>query len=115
VWAGDVVGDLGVRARWSTAVCGEGGADRAVHGAARESGCTGKWLNALTRRAREAETERGRECDWRRHTGPTGQREGERERERARGKEIAVDRWSPPVRRCRCARGPAGLDWAGLG
>jgi hypothetical protein len=38
----------------------------------------GKRLIALTRRAREAETERGRagEGDWRRHTGPTWQREG---------------------------------------
>jgi hypothetical protein len=29
-WAGDVVGVLGVRARWSTAVHEEGGADRAI-------------------------------------------------------------------------------------
>jgi|UPI000842B00C hypothetical protein len=29
-WAGDVGGDLGVHARWSTAVRGEGGADRAA-------------------------------------------------------------------------------------
>jgi hypothetical protein len=33
-WAGDVVEDLGVRARWSMAVRGEGGADRAIHVAA---------------------------------------------------------------------------------
>jgi hypothetical protein len=50
------------------------------HGAVRESGCAGKWLSALMRRAHEAKTERGRagKGDWRRHTGPTGQREGER-------------------------------------
>jgi hypothetical protein len=27
-WVGDMAGVLGVRARWSTAVCGEGGANR---------------------------------------------------------------------------------------
>jgi hypothetical protein len=37
------------------------------------------------------------------------------EGERARGKETTVDRWSPPVRRCGRARGPAGLDCVGLG
>jgi hypothetical protein len=35
-WAGDVSDVLGVRARWSTAVRGEGGADRGSHGVARE-------------------------------------------------------------------------------
>jgi hypothetical protein len=29
-WAGDVAKDLGGHARWSMAVCGEGGADRVV-------------------------------------------------------------------------------------
>jgi hypothetical protein len=29
-WAGDMAGDLGVRARWSTTVHGEGGTDRAA-------------------------------------------------------------------------------------
>jgi hypothetical protein len=78
-------------------------------------GVRGKRLIALTRRACEAETERGRagEGDRRRHTGPTGLREGERERV---GKETATDRWSPSVRQRRRARaGPAGLDWADLG
>jgi hypothetical protein len=37
VWAGDVAGVLGVRARWSTAVCRKGGADSGPHGAARGS------------------------------------------------------------------------------
>jgi hypothetical protein len=75
------------------------------------AGVQGKWLIALMRRAREAETERRRvgEGDWRRHTGPTGQREGERERVCA-GKETAADRWSPPARRRGSARDPARLD-----
>jgi hypothetical protein len=30
VWTGDMAGVLGVRARWSTVIRGEGGADRAV-------------------------------------------------------------------------------------
>jgi hypothetical protein len=40
----------------------------------------GKRLIALTRRAREVETERGHtgEGDWRRYTDPTRQREGEK-------------------------------------
>jgi hypothetical protein len=61
------------------------------------AGVRGKQLIVLTRRAREAETERGRagEGDSRRHTGPTRQREGGREHA---GKETAADRWSPPVR-----------------
>jgi hypothetical protein len=87
-WAGNVVGDLDVRARWSTAVCGEGGADRAAPRRSkgeRACGGGGARLIALTRRAYEAETERRHvgEGNWHRHTGPTGQREGERERERA--------------------------------
>jgi hypothetical protein len=36
-WAGNVAGVLGMRARWSTAVRGEGGSDRGVHGVARGS------------------------------------------------------------------------------
>jgi hypothetical protein len=53
---------------------------------------------------------------WARATGtdtlaPLG-RGRERGRESARGKETAADRWSGLATR---ARGPAGLDWAGLG
>jgi hypothetical protein len=43
-WAGNVAGDPGERARlracWSTAGSGEGGADRGSHGAEREEGGT---------------------------------------------------------------------------
>jgi hypothetical protein len=44
------------------------------------AGVRGKRLIALTRRDREVETERGGagEGDWRRHTYPTRQREGEK-------------------------------------
>jgi hypothetical protein len=48
-----------VRACWSTAGRGEGGADRGSHGAARENGRVAKRFSELTRRAREAERERG--------------------------------------------------------
>jgi hypothetical protein len=48
------------------------------HGAEKEgAGVRGKRLITLTRRAREAETKRGCEGDWRRHTCPTRKREGE--------------------------------------
>jgi hypothetical protein len=49
------------------------------------------------------------EGDWRQHTGPTWQREGERERV---GKETAADTWSPPVRRRGRVRA-ASLGWTG--
>jgi hypothetical protein len=87
------------------------------HSKARESGRAGKWLIALTRWTHEVETERGRtsEGDWRRHTGPLG-RGRESERERAWGGEgTAADRWSLPIKWRGRARGPAGLDWVGLG
>jgi hypothetical protein len=42
---------------------------------------------------------------------PPGRGRG-RERE---GEGTGADMWSRPVRRCGCARGPAGLDWAKLG
>jgi hypothetical protein len=44
---------------WSTAGRGEGGADRGSHCAARGNGRAGKRFGALTRRAREAERDRG--------------------------------------------------------
>jgi hypothetical protein len=86
------------------------------HGAARESGRTWKRLIALTIQAREAEIERGARATGADTLAPTGQREGERERERGGG----------GVRNCRyqveptcqaggLASGPAGLDWVGLG
>jgi hypothetical protein len=59
-------------------------------------------------RGREGE-ERAGEGNWRRQRGPTG-------RGRRRGlRGNAADRWSSPVRRRGRTRGPAGLDWAGLG
>jgi hypothetical protein len=71
----------------------------------------GKRLIALTRRAREAETEMGHtgEGDWHGHTGPTGQREWGKERA---GEQTAADRWSPCVRRRGRAR-TAPLGWTG--
>jgi hypothetical protein len=80
------------------------------HGAVRESGCAGKWLIALMRRAHEAKTERGRagKGGRRRHTGPTGQREGER----AGGKKLSL---TGGVHLLRSAGMRAWLRWAGLG
>jgi hypothetical protein len=58
-WAGDVVGVLGVHARWCTTIHGEGGLIGWPHGAARVNGHMEKRFIALTRQAHEAETERG--------------------------------------------------------
>jgi hypothetical protein len=56
-----VAGDLGVRARWSTTVRGEGETNRVVPRCSEgEQARGGKRFIALTKRAREAETERGR-------------------------------------------------------
>jgi hypothetical protein len=59
-------------------------------------------------------TERGSERAKKpaRQSGPTGQREGERERARTRA---VADWWDPPVRRSGHARGLAGLGWSGVG
>jgi hypothetical protein len=65
----------------------------------------GETVHHADGQAREAETERGTRAS--RRLAPTSRSHwaegGERERERA-GKEIAADKWSPPVRR----RGRAG-------
>jgi hypothetical protein len=69
-----------VRARWSTALRGEGGADRAVPRRSEgKKSARRERLGVLAGWAREAERERGREGegDWRRQTGLTGHREGE--------------------------------------
>jgi hypothetical protein len=78
-----MAGDLGVRARWSMVLRGEGGANRAVP--KRSKGKTGtqrERLGVLADWVREAEREHGRtgEGDWRQQTGLTGQREGEGEK-----------------------------------
>jgi hypothetical protein len=57
------------------------------------------------RAERGSERARGNRC---RQAGPTGQREGERERARTRA---VANRWDPPVRRS----GHAWPSWAGLG
>jgi hypothetical protein len=71
---GNVVGVLAMRARWSTAVRKEGGADRALPQCRERAGVRGKWLIALMQQAHEAEMERVSvgEGDWCRHTGTTG-------------------------------------------
>jgi hypothetical protein len=85
----------------STAVCGEGGADRAVP---RHN--EGEWARVEMAHRTDKTGPRGRdreggagEGDWRQHTDPTGQREGERTGERN-----PADTWSPPVRWRGCAR-----------
>jgi hypothetical protein len=99
-WASDVAGDPGERARvrtcWSTMGRGEGGADRASHGVARESRRAVKRVSELTRQALRGREEEGcaGEGDWCRESGPTGQRE-----RRGHAGGTAADRWSPPVRR----------------
>jgi hypothetical protein len=109
-----VVGDLGVRAHWSTTVRGEGGTNRVVPRCSEgERARGGKRFIALTKRAREAEIERGRACEQATgadNSAPLGRG---RETESARGKETAADRRSPPVRRR--GRTRAGPCWAGLG
>jgi hypothetical protein len=97
VWAGDVVGDLGVHARWSTVVRGEGRTYRAVPQCSEgERVRGGKRFIALTKQSREAETERGGASEQATdvdNLAPLG-----RGRESARGKETTADRWIPPVR-----------------
>jgi hypothetical protein len=109
-WAGDVATVVGVHARWSVAVHGKGGADR---GGPRRRGTSVRarkrfgadWPGPMCReRARRA-----REGKRRRHVGPTGQRERERDTRALAG----ADRHGPPVRgrmweRARGA-GPTGL------
>jgi hypothetical protein len=100
---GKVVGDLGVRACWSTTVHGEGRIDRAAPRHSEENERVEEMVHRAyeTRlRARDGRGAHGRASDQQRQPSPTGQREGE---ESARGKEIAADRWSPPVRRRRRA------------
>jgi hypothetical protein len=46
---------------------------------------------------------------------PLGRGRGEGQSARGGGGETVADRWSPPARRRGRARGPAGLDCAGLG
>jgi hypothetical protein len=80
------------------------------HGAERGSGRVGEMTHRADETGPRGRDRKGHagEGDWRRHTSPTGQREGERERV---GKETAANRWSPPVRR----RGRAQPRWARLG
>jgi hypothetical protein len=111
-WAGDVAGDLGVRARvracWSTAGCGEGGADRGVPWRSereRVRGETVRRADEAGSRGREGEEHTG-EGNRRRQSGPTGQRE-RGEKARAEGKHRCQVEPS-----CQAARARAApLDW----
>jgi hypothetical protein len=77
VWAGDVANVLGMRAHWSTAVCGEGGSDMGPHGAVRGSECAeGTAHNA----------------------DGSGLQDRERESASARAKTFGADRPAPPGR-----------------
>jgi hypothetical protein len=81
---------LGVRAHWTTAVCGEGRSDRrAPRRSERERACRGKTTD--TERPAPPGRGRGRECV---------------------GEGTGADRWSPPVRRSGRVRAPLG--WTGL-
>jgi hypothetical protein len=106
-WAGDVDGDLGVRARWSTVVHGEGELIGRSHGTARGAGTWRERLGVLTKWAREAETEERRAGEQATDTDNLVPLDRGREigRERARGKK-------PPLSGGTGARvrGPAGLD-----
>jgi hypothetical protein len=88
----------------------EGSADRGVPRRSERERARGETVQ----RADEAgplgreRKERTSEGNWRRQSGPTGQRERKRKRG-LRGN--TADRWSPPVWR----RGRARLCWAGLG
>jgi hypothetical protein len=93
----------------SRRVAGKAELTKGSHGAARGNGCARETVQRAEEagpRGREGK-ERTGEGNWRRQSGPTGQRERKR-RSGRRGN--AADRWSPPVRR----RGRAWLCWAGL-
>jgi hypothetical protein len=65
-----------VRAAGPRWVAGKAELTAGTHGVARESGCAAKRFSELTRRAHEAESERGAgEGKGRRQSGPTGHRE----------------------------------------
>jgi hypothetical protein len=95
-WAGDVSGVLGLRARWSKAVCGKGKADRGPTAQREGASAQRERFTVLTGRARGTERERGRagEGNRRRHTDPTGQRERERVRERERERGLTRPSWA---------------------
>ena len=83
------------------------------HDTTRESGRVGKWLIALTRRSCEAEIERGARgrgrlaLTHRPHRAEGG---------RAHGGKKPRSHMEPTCQVARVrARGPAGLDWPGLG
>jgi hypothetical protein len=98
-WAGDVAGVFGVRARWSTVVCGLHGAARGserVEGTLRSVDGSGQRDRARAKKTgvdRPAPPGRGR-ARTRAHT------------------RVGADRWDPPVIRRGRACGLAGLDWA---
>jgi hypothetical protein len=84
-WAGDVAEDVDVRVCWSTAVRGEGRADRAVPRRSEgERGRTAKRFIVLTGWAREAEMEKGARARaiGADRTVPLGKGRGGRERAR---------------------------------
>jgi hypothetical protein len=109
-----VAGDLGVRARvhacWSMAGHGEGELTGRSHYVARGRGRTEGTARCADEVGPRGRDSKGRvsKGNWCQQPGPTGQREGERERA---GKETAADRWNPLVRR----RGRMGVrpGWAG--
>jgi hypothetical protein len=99
-WAGDVVGVFGVRARWSTVVCG-------LHGAARGSERVEGTVRSVDGSG-QRDRERGRRKPASTDRPPPG-----RGRARARAHtRVVADRWDPPVIRRGRACGLAGLDWA---
>jgi hypothetical protein len=107
VWAGDVVGVLGVRARWSMVVHGDGRSDRGSYGVETRSGRAG----GMAPCADEAGP-RGRERMWarrRRRQAPTDRPHWvEGGGESARGRK-------PPLTGGAHLSGGAGLDWVVLG
>jgi hypothetical protein len=107
-WVGDVVGVLGVHARWSTVVRGEGGPDRGVPRCReRERARRGERLIALTRRAMRQRENVGAQATRVDRPAPLGRGRG---RELA-GEETAANRWSPLVK----WHGRTRPRWAGLG
>jgi hypothetical protein len=58
-WAGDMARVLGMRARWSMVVHGEGGVNTEVPQCRERERARGEQLIAMTSRARKAERERG--------------------------------------------------------
>jgi hypothetical protein len=91
-----------MRACWSTVGRREGGADRGSHSAA---GGRGRRADEASPRGREGKGRAGRGQLVLTERPHWAEGEGE-----GALRETVADKWSPPVRRHRRARGPAGLD-----